>query len=126
MRQDALRMQVYSQEKEDIMNHGVLVGLGFLAGTAGIKLLKSKPVRTACVKSIAQGMKAKDYCESIVDEAKAEFDDIMAEAEYEKDQKTDEPEEADVVEVEEEKPAAPAKKTASTRRSKSAKADKAE
>ncbi|MBE6464927.1 MAG: DUF1490 family protein [Eggerthellaceae bacterium] len=85
------------------MNHVALVGLGFLAGTAGMKVIASKPVRKACVKGLVQGMKAKDQCETLIEEAKAEFDDLMAEAEYEKDAQSE-----DVVVVEEAK--APAKK----------------
>lgn len=94
------------------MNNVLLVGIGFLAGTAGVKALKSKPVHKACVKTIAQGMKIKDQCESIVEEAKAEFDDIVAEAEYELDEKDDEADD-------EPKAEAPKK----TRKAKSAKAE---
>ena len=54
------------------MNHGILVGAGFLLGTLGVKALKSEPVRKAAVATV------------IVDEAKAELDDILAEAGYDK------------------------------------------
>ena len=37
----------------------LLVGGGFLLGTAGIKLLKSEPVKNACVQGIACGMRIK-------------------------------------------------------------------
>lgn len=66
------------------MNHGILVGAGFLLGTLGVKALKSEPAHKAAVYTIAQGLKAKESAETLVDEAKAEFDDIMAEAGYNK------------------------------------------
>ncbi len=66
------------------MNHGILVGAGFLLGTLGVKALKSEPVRKAAVATVAQGLKVKEEAESIVDEAKAELDDILAEAGYDK------------------------------------------
>ena len=100
------------------MNHVALVALGALAGAVGGKAITSKPVRKACVKGLVQGMKAKDQCESLIEEAKAEFDDLMAEAEYEKDKQEDDADEEPA-----EKPA-PAKKTRT--RAKSAKAAKAE
>ena len=68
------------------MNHGLLVGAGFLLGTVGVKALKSETARKVYVKTIAQGLRVKEEAETIVDEAKAEFDDILAEAGYEKDQ----------------------------------------
>lgn len=65
------------------MHPGILVGAGFLLGTAGIKAVTSKPAKKAYVKGIVCGMKAKEQVETMVDEAKAEFDDLMAEAGYE-------------------------------------------
>ena len=62
------------------MNHGILVGAGFLLGTLGVKALKSEPVRKAAVATVAQGLKVKEEAESIVDE----LDDILAEAGYDK------------------------------------------
>ena len=62
------------------MNHGILVGAGFLLGTLGVKALKSEPVRKAAVATVAQGLKVKEEAESIVDEAKAD----LAEAGYDK------------------------------------------
>ena len=98
------------------MNPAVLVGIGFLAGTAGVKAITSKPVRKACVKGLVQGMKAKEQCETLIEEAKAEFDDIMAEAEYE----LDEPAEEDELDVEPK--ADEPKKTKGTKRAKAAEA----
>lgn len=66
------------------MHHGLLVGAGFLLGTVGIKALKSEPARKVYVATIKEGLKIKEEAETIVDEAKAEFDDILAEAGYER------------------------------------------
>ncbi len=79
------------------MNHGILVGAGFLLGTLGIKALKSEPAHKAAVATTAQVLKLKEGAETIVDEAKAEIDDILAEAGYEKAK-----EEAEAEETEEE------------------------
>lgn len=64
------------------MHPAILVGAGFLAGTAGVKAVTSKTARKIYVKGLVQGLKAKENCETLVEEAKAQFDDIMAEAEY--------------------------------------------
>ncbi len=45
------------------MNHGILVGAGFLLGTLGVKALKSEPVRKAAVATVAQGLKVKEEAE---------------------------------------------------------------
>lgn len=71
------------------MNHGILVGAGFLLGTLGIKALKSEPAHKAAVATTAQVLKLKEGAETIVDEAKAEFDDILAEAGYDKEADTE-------------------------------------
>ena len=39
------------------MNHGILVGAGFLLGTLGIKALKSEPAHKAAVATTAQVLK---------------------------------------------------------------------
>ena len=60
----------------------MLVGGGFLLGTAGIKLLTSAPVKKACVQGIACGMHIKNGYQDMVEQAKAEVDDMVAEAAY--------------------------------------------
>ena len=45
----------------------LLVGGGFLLGTAGIKLLTSAPVKNACVQGIACGMRIKNGYQDMVD-----------------------------------------------------------
>ncbi len=72
------------------MHPGILVGAGFLIGTLGVKALKSEPAHKAAVYTIAQGLKAKESAETLVDEAKAEFDDILAEAGYSKEEEVEE------------------------------------
>ena len=80
------------------MNHGILVGAGFLLGTLGVKALKSEPAHKAAVATIAQGLKLKEGAESLGDEAKAEFDDILAEAGYDKAEEDVEEEAAEELE----------------------------
>ena len=60
----------------------LLVGGGFLLGTAGIKLLTSAPVKNACVQGIACGMRVKNCYQDMVEQAKANVDDMVAEAAY--------------------------------------------
>jgi hypothetical protein len=66
------------------MHPGLLIGAGFLLGSAGVKAVTSKPAKKAYVKGIVCTMKAKEEVETIIDQAKMEFDDLMAEAGYEK------------------------------------------
>ena len=57
-------------------------GLGFLIGTLGLKAATSPTAKKGYAHAMAQGMKAKSEYETIVEQAKAEFDDLKAEAEY--------------------------------------------
>ena len=57
-------------------------GLGFLIGTVGLKAATSDTAKKGYVHAMAQGMKCKSDYEDIVEQAKAEFDDMKAEAEY--------------------------------------------
>ena len=66
------------------MHPGLLVGAGFLLGTVGVKALKSEPAKKLMVQAAVQGMRVKDEAETLIDEAKAEFDDVIAQASYEK------------------------------------------
>ena len=67
------------------MNPGFLVGAGFLLGSVGVKALTSKKAKKVYVKGIVQGMRAKEEVQTMVDEARAEFDDLLAEAGYTKE-----------------------------------------
>ena len=62
--------------------HALLVGAGFLAGTVGVKALTSETAKQCYVKGVAAGLRAKQSYEDIVEQAKAEVDDIVAEANY--------------------------------------------
>lgn len=66
------------------MHPAWLVGIGILIGTAGLKVLKSKPAKQLYVDALVGGMQVRETASTLVDEAKAEFDDLMAEAEYSK------------------------------------------
>ncbi len=67
--------------------HALLVGVGFLAGTLGIKALKSAPAHKAYVAAVSAGLRAKNEYQKVVEEAKAQVDDIVAEATYINEQK---------------------------------------
>ena len=56
--------------------------LGFAIGTVGIKAATSKTARKGYVHAMAQGMKVKAGYQDLVEQAKAEFDDIKAEASF--------------------------------------------
>ena len=62
--------------------HALLVAGGFLAGTLGLKALTSAPAKRLAVQGVAAGMRAKAGYEDIVEQAKAQVDDIVAEAQY--------------------------------------------
>lgn len=107
------------------MKHGWLVLGGFLLGTAGMKAVTSRPFKRVLVRATACGLEAKEYVDHVVDETKAQCDDILAEAKVVKAQdeaKCAESEEIVIEEsVEEESPtpakaAAGAKKPASPKR----------
>ena len=62
--------------------HSMLVGAGFLLGTLGMKALKSDAAHNLAVQGVAAGMRIKNGYNNIVEAAKAEVDDIVAEADY--------------------------------------------
>jgi hypothetical protein len=62
--------------------YALFTGLGFFLGTAGVKAATSETARKGYVHAVAQGMRAKCEYENIVEQAKAEYDDIKAEASY--------------------------------------------
>jgi hypothetical protein len=66
-----------------VEKNDVLFALGgFLLGTLGLKALKSRTAKKLAVGVVAQGLKVKSGCESVIEEARAQFGDIVAEAEY--------------------------------------------
>ena len=62
--------------------NALFTGLGFLIGTVGLKAATSQTAKKGYVHAMAQGMRAKAEYENMVEQAKAEFDDMKAEAEY--------------------------------------------
>ena len=67
---------------KDGTRNGLLVGAGFLLGTVGIKALTSPAAKRCYVQGVAYGLRAKESYSSIVEEAKAQVDDIVAGASY--------------------------------------------
>lgn len=62
--------------------NALLLGAGFLMGTVGVKALTSSAAKRVYVQGVAKGLQAKSAYEDIVEQAKAEVDDIVAEATY--------------------------------------------
>lgn len=60
---------------------GLLLG-GFAIGTVGIAALKSKPAQNLYVQGIAAGMRVRNGYQDLVEQAKAQVDDMVAEANY--------------------------------------------
>lgn len=76
------------------MFNTLLVGAGFLAGTVGVKALTSKTAKKCYVQGVAKGMQVKQGYQNIVEQAKAQVDDIVAEASYINLEDSDKAEEA--------------------------------
>ena len=62
--------------------NALLLGAGFLMGTIGVKALTSERAKRVYVQGVAKGLQAKSYYEDVVEQAKAQVDDIVAEASY--------------------------------------------
>ena len=62
--------------------HGLLLGAGVLIGSVGAKVLTSDGAKRVYVEAVAAGLRAKQTCEDTVERARAEMDDIVAEAAY--------------------------------------------
>ncbi|MDR3316110.1 MAG: DUF6110 family protein [Coriobacteriales bacterium] len=65
-----------------IKSNGLLVGLGFLLGTLGVRAATSKPAKDLYVSALVKGLQAKSAGEELVEQAKSNLDDIVAEANY--------------------------------------------
>lgn len=63
-------------------NGGWLIGAGFLLGTVGVKAATSPSAKKLYVHGVAKGLQAKAAYQDIVEQAKCEVDDIVAEANY--------------------------------------------
>ena len=93
---------------------GLCIGAGFLLGTVGLKALTSPAAKRGYVKAVAYGLQMKDTYEGIVEEAKAQVDDIVAEARYMSVAQVGEAEEAGA----DEQPAKPAAGKATEKKAK--------
>ena len=62
--------------------HSLLVAAGAVLGVVVPKALASDTAKRAAVATVAAGMRVKAGSQDIVEQAKAQVDDIVAEAEY--------------------------------------------
>lgn len=62
--------------------HSLLVAAGAVLGVVVPKALASEPARKLAVNTVAAGMRVKAGYEDVVEQAKAQVDDIVAEASY--------------------------------------------
>lgn len=84
----------FSSEKGismDKRDWGMLLG-GFAIGTLGIKALCSQPAKDLYVQAVAGGLRAKNSYDDIVEQARAQVDDIVSEAKYVNTKKDDQAE----------------------------------
>ena len=63
---------------EDKTRNALLLGAGFLMGTVGIKALTSPRAKRVYVQGVAKGLQAKAAYQDVVEQAKAQVDDIVA------------------------------------------------
>lgn len=61
---------------------GWMVAGGFVLGTLGVKALTSNTAKKCYVQGVAKSLQAKAAYQDVVEQAKAQVDDIVAEAEY--------------------------------------------
>ena len=62
--------------------HSLLVAAGAVLGVVVPKVLASEPANKLAVNTVAAGMRVKSGYQDIVEQAKAQADDIVSEAEY--------------------------------------------
>lgn len=62
--------------------HSLLVAAGAVLGVVVPKVLASEPAHKLAVNTVAAGMRIKSGYQDIVEQAKAQADDIVSEAEY--------------------------------------------
>ncbi|WP_294360779.1 DUF6110 family protein [uncultured Senegalimassilia sp.] len=61
---------------------GWMIAGGFALGTLGLKALSSSAAKKCYVQGVAKGLQAKAAYQDVVEQAKAQVDDIVAEASY--------------------------------------------
>jgi hypothetical protein len=59
-----------------------LIAAGFALGTVGLKALKSESAKKLAVQAVSKGLQAKAAGQDIIEQAKSNVDDIVAEATY--------------------------------------------
>ncbi len=62
--------------------YGILMGLGVLIGSLGVKAVSSGAARKVAVKGLAAGMRARSGYEGMVEQARVQVDDLVSEASY--------------------------------------------
>ncbi len=88
-----------AQERTKIMKlkkrDGWMIAGGFALGTLGLKALSSSAAKKCYVQGVAKSLQAKAAYQDVVEQAKAQVDDIVAEANYiNESAKADQPEAA--------------------------------
>jgi flagellar motility protein MotE (MotC chaperone) len=73
-----------------------LIAAGFALGTLGVKALTSAPAKKLCVQAVSKGLQIKAAGQDIIEQAKSNVDDIVAEANYLNQQEQQEQEEEPV------------------------------
>ena len=61
---------------------GWMIAGGFALGTLGLKALSSSAAKKCYVQGVAKGLQAKAAYQDVIEQAKAQVDDIVAEASY--------------------------------------------
>lgn len=61
---------------------GWMLAGGFALGTLGLKALSSSTAKKCYVQGVVKGLQAKAAYQDVVEQAKAQVDDIVAEASY--------------------------------------------
>ena len=61
---------------------GWMIAGGFALGTLGLKALSSSTAKKCYVQGVAKGLQAKAAYQDVVEQAKDQVDDIVAEASY--------------------------------------------
>jgi polyhydroxyalkanoate synthesis regulator phasin len=66
-----------------------LVAAGFVLGTVGVKMATSEQAKKLCVQAVSKGLLVKAAGQDIIEQAKSNVDDIIAEANYLNQQETE-------------------------------------
>jgi polyhydroxyalkanoate synthesis regulator phasin len=71
-----------------------LVAAGFVLGTVGVKAVTSEKAKQLCVQAVSKGLQAKAVGQDIIEQARSNVDDIVAEATYLNNQEAQDTDEA--------------------------------